>query len=50
MLVLFLSFLVFPSFKRFKNRIIWYDFLLALLSIVPIVYMLADFDNLSTAL
>jgi len=45
MLVLFLSFLVFPSFKRFKNRIIWYDFLLALLSIVPIVYMLADFDQ-----
>ena len=45
MLVLFLSFLVFPSFKRFKNRIIWYDFLLALLSIVPIVYMLVDFDQ-----
>jgi TRAP transporter 4TM/12TM fusion protein len=45
MFVLFLSFLVFPSFKRFKNRIIWYDFLLALLSIVPIVYMLVDFDQ-----
>jgi TRAP transporter 4TM/12TM fusion protein len=45
MLVLFLSFLVFPSFKRYKNRIIWYDFVLALLSIVPIVYMLVDFDQ-----
>ncbi len=45
MFVLFLSFLVFPSFKRYKNRIIWYDFLLALLSIVPIVYMLVDFDQ-----
>lgn len=45
MLVLFLSFLVFPSFGRYKNRIIWYDYILALLSIVAIVYMLADFDD-----
>ena len=44
MLVLFLSFLVFPSFKRFKNRIIWYDYILALLGIAVIVYMLVDFD------
>jgi TRAP transporter 4TM/12TM fusion protein len=44
MLVLFLSFLVFPSFKRFKNRIIWYDYVLALLGIAVIVYMLIDFD------
>ena len=45
MFVLFLSFLVFPSFKRYKNRIIWYDFLLSLLSIAPIVFMLVDFDQ-----
>ncbi len=45
MLVLFLSFLVFPSFKRFKNRIIWYDYILALLGIAVIVYMLVDFDQ-----
>jgi TRAP transporter 4TM/12TM fusion protein len=45
MLVLFLSFLVFPSFKRFKNRIVWYDFLLALLGIAAIVYMLIDFED-----
>jgi TRAP transporter 4TM/12TM fusion protein len=45
MFVLFLSFLVFPSLKRFKNRIIWYDFVLALLGIVVIVYMLVDFDQ-----
>src|SRR5512139_3071842 len=45
MFVLFLSFLVFPSLKRFKNRIIWYDFLLALLGIAVIVYMLVDFDQ-----
>ncbi len=45
MFVLFLSFLVFPSLKRFKNRIIWYDYILALLGIAVIVYMLADFDQ-----
>jgi len=44
MLVLFLSFLVFPSFRRFKHRIIWYDYILALLGIAVIVYMLVDFD------
>jgi TRAP transporter 4TM/12TM fusion protein len=44
MFVLFLSFLVFPSLKRFKHRIIWYDFFLAVLAIVPIVYMLVDFE------
>jgi len=45
MFVLFLSFLVFPSLKRFKNRIIWYDYILALLGIAVIVYMLVDFDQ-----
>jgi TRAP transporter 4TM/12TM fusion protein len=45
MFVLFLSFLVFPSFKRFRNRILWYDFVLALLGIAVIVYMLVDFDQ-----
>jgi len=45
MFVLFLSFLVFPSFKRYKNRIVWYDFLLAFLGIAVIVYMLVDFDD-----
>jgi len=45
MFVLFLSFLVFPSLKRFKNRIIWYDYILALLSIAVIVYMFVDFDD-----
>ena len=45
MFVLFLSFLIFPSVKRFKNRIVWYDYLLALLGIVVIVYMLVDFED-----
>jgi TRAP transporter 4TM/12TM fusion protein len=45
MFVLFLSFLVFPSVKRFKHRIMWYDFFLAVLAIAPIVYMLVDFET-----
>ena len=46
MFVLFLSFLVFPSsFKRFKNRIRWYDFLLGFLGIAVILYMIIDFDE-----
>ncbi len=45
MFVLFLTFFVFPSLKRFKNRIIWYDFLLALLGIAVILYMLIDFED-----
>jgi TRAP transporter 4TM/12TM fusion protein len=45
MFVLFLTFLVFPSFKRVKDRIVWYDILLALLAIAPIAYMLVDFNE-----
>jgi len=45
MFILFLSFLVFPSLKRYKNRIVWYDYILALLGIAVIVYMLVDFDE-----
>jgi TRAP transporter 4TM/12TM fusion protein len=45
MFVLFLSFLVFPSLKKFRNRILWYDYILALLGIVVILYMLVDFED-----
>lgn len=45
MFVLFLSFLVFPSLKKYKNRIVWYDYVLALLGVAAIVYMLVDFDE-----
>src|SRR5512136_1620491 len=45
MFVLFLSFLVFPSSKRSKDRILWYDFLFSLLGVAVIVYMLADFQQ-----
>lgn len=45
MFVLFLTFLVFPSLKRFRNRILWYDYLLAILGIVVIIYTFLDFEE-----
>lgn len=45
MFVLFLTFLVFPSLKRFRNRILWYDYLLSILGIVVIVYTFLDFEE-----
>lgn len=45
MFVLFLTFLVFPSSKRLKNRIVWIDVLLSLLGIAIIAYMLFDFED-----
>ena len=43
--VLFLSFLVFPGWKRNANRIYWFDYLCALLAVASILYMLVDFDS-----
>jgi TRAP transporter 4TM/12TM fusion protein len=43
--VLFLSFLMFPIAKRFRNRIIWWDWLAALLSIGIVVYLLMGGDD-----
>jgi TRAP transporter 4TM/12TM fusion protein len=45
MMVLFLTFLVFPSSRRLKNRITWFDVVLALLSVAVIVYMFVDFED-----
>ncbi len=45
MFVLLLTFLIFPASKRFKNRILWYDFVLAFLGVVAIAYMLIDFEE-----
>lgn len=45
MFVLFLSFLVFPGSRRIKNRIAWFDVVLALLSVAAIAYMLVDFEE-----
>ena len=45
MFVLFLTFLVFPSLKRFRNRIFWYDYLLSVLGVATIVYIFLDFEE-----
>ena len=44
-MVLFLSYIVFPPMKKMRGSIAWYDVLLALISVVPIVYMLYDFEG-----
>ncbi len=43
--VLFLGFLVFPPNRTSKQRIAWYDVLLALMGVATIVYMLFDFEE-----
>ena len=45
MFALFLIFLVFPSLKRFRNRVLWYDYLLSILGIAVIVYTFLDFEE-----
>jgi len=45
MMVLFLSFLVFPSSRRLNQRITWIDIVLALLSVIVIVYVFVDFEE-----
>ena len=45
--VLFLSFLIFPVAKRYRHRIMWWDWLAALLSVAIIVYMLMGGDDFS---
>ena len=44
-LVLLLSFLMFPIAKRFRHRIMWWDVVLALVSVGVIVYMLLGGDD-----
>ena len=43
--VLFLSFLLFPISKRFRHRIMWWDWLVALLSIAIVVYLIIGGDD-----
>jgi TRAP transporter 4TM/12TM fusion protein len=45
MFVLFLTFLVFPSIKRYADRIKWFDVILSLLGVAVIVYMFVDFED-----
>jgi TRAP transporter 4TM/12TM fusion protein len=45
--VLFLSFLIFPVARRFRHRIMWWDWLAALVSVAVIVYALMGGDDFS---
>ncbi len=45
MLTLFLTFLAFPGHPRDRKSVPWYDWALAFLSVLPIVYMLLDFEE-----
>ncbi len=44
-IVLFLSFMLFPVARRFRHRLMWFDVLLALLSVAVIAYMIAGGDD-----
>lgn len=45
MFALFLIFLSYPSLKRFRNRVLWYDYILSLLAVSTIVYIFLDFEE-----
>jgi TRAP transporter 4TM/12TM fusion protein len=44
--VLVLTFLLFPMFKRFRHRIMWWDIVVALVAIASIAYMVNGGDDL----
>jgi TRAP transporter 4TM/12TM fusion protein len=44
-IVLFLSYMMFPVAKRFRHRLMWWDVILALLSVASIVYMVLGGDD-----
>ena len=43
--VLFLSFLVFPVARRFRHRVMWWDWLLALSGVATTAYLIAGGDD-----
>ncbi len=43
--VLFLTFLLFPIAKRFRHRIMWWDWIAALMSIAVVVYVILGGDD-----
>src|SRR5258706_6431964 len=45
-IVLFLSFMMFPAAKRLRHRLMWFDVVLAILSVVVIAYMAVGSDDL----
>jgi len=44
-LVLFLTFLIFPVARRYKNRVRWWDWLLAVAGVASAVYLIAGGDD-----
>jgi TRAP transporter 4TM/12TM fusion protein len=44
-LVLFLTFVIFPVARRFKNRVMWWDWLLAAAGVATAVYLIAGGDD-----
>jgi len=45
--VLFLGFLVFPVAQRYRHRIMWWDWILALLSVAVAVYLIQGGDDIT---
>jgi TRAP transporter 4TM/12TM fusion protein len=43
--VVCLTFLVFPVTRKFRGKIFWFDICFALLSLVPIIYLIFDFED-----
>src|SRR5678816_2444133 len=43
--VLFLSFLIFPIAKRFRHRVMWWDWLFALLGVATALYVVVSGDE-----
>src|SRR5689334_20559344 len=43
--VLFLCFLIFPVARRFRHRVMWWDWILALLGVAVCAYLLAQGDD-----
>ncbi len=43
--VLFISFLAFPIAKKFRDRVMWWDWIAAILSVVIVVYMIQGGDD-----
>jgi TRAP transporter 4TM/12TM fusion protein len=43
--VLFLAFLIFPAARRFRHRVMWWDWLLAIAGVATTVYLIAGGDE-----
>ncbi|MDN5842565.1 MAG: TRAP transporter permease [Alcaligenaceae bacterium] len=43
--VLFLTFLIFPISRRFRHRVMWWDWIIALISVAIVVYLIVGGDD-----